>query len=31
MKEIRQAIEADNYQSFQKEFLTHYGSELLPS
>ncbi len=28
MKEIRQVIEEDRYQSFQKEFLTNYGSEL---
>lgn len=29
MKEIRQAIEEDRYQSFQKKFLTNYGSDLI--
>jgi len=29
MKHIREAIDNDCYESFQKEFLTNYGSELV--
>lgn len=29
MKKIRAAIDEDRYESFQKEFLTKYGSELV--
>ena len=29
MKKIRAAIDADQYEIFQKEFLTKYGSELI--
>jgi len=31
MKQIRAAIQADQYQDFQKDFLNRYGSELLAS
>lgn len=31
MREIREAIRADNYAAFRKKFLTEYGSELLKS
>jgi len=31
MKQIREAIRADQYQEFQKEFLNVYGSELVRS